>query len=196
MTMSREIFLQKQDLRNTMRKRHMELNASIPQAAKKVRDLFLRHITLPKESLIALTVAQNGELDPLPLGLALLEQQHRLCLPIVTGKNKPLLFRAWKPGDSLKTGKYNILEPLPSADIIEPDVLLIPLLAFDRQGNRLGQGGGYYDRTLASLRGKTKILAIGLGFAAQQVPIVPCHRNDQRLNIIVTENEIIRMNGV
>ena len=176
-----------------MRERRREACRQNPDAPLALRDLFLNTIALPSSSSIALTIAQKDEIDPLPLALSLAAMGHRLCLPCVTGKDAPLTFRLWQPGDDLVPGFLNIPEPRSEAPALEPEVFLVPLLAFDRQGNRLGQGGGYYDRTLAQLRTRREIMAVGLGFAAQEAPSVPIGPDDARLDIIATEKEIIRL---
>ena len=186
---------QKQALSHIMLQRRREAWQQNPEAPLELRDLFLKALTLPVSSAVALTVAQKDEIDPLPLALSLAAMGHKLCLPCVIDKDQPLTFRLWQPGDVLAPGPLAIPEPLPEAPVIEPEVLLIPLLAFDRNGNRLGQGGGYYDRTLAQLRAGHKILAIGLGFAAQEMPSIPSGPNDASLDIVVTEREFIRPTG-
>ena len=109
----------------------------------------------------------------------------RTCLPVVTPLGNPLTFRAWAPGQPLVARTWGIREPADDAAEIEPDVLLIPLLAFDRRGVRLGYGGGYYDRTLETLRARKRVTAIGLGFAEQEVAQAPCGRHDQRLDWVL-----------
>ncbi|MDO8608627.1 MAG: 5-formyltetrahydrofolate cyclo-ligase [Phaeospirillum sp.] len=129
----------------------------------------------------------GDELDPRPLMLALAEMGCRLALPVVVGPGLALLFRGWRPGDEMEVGGHGTSHPLAHAASLRPSVVLTPLLAFDRKGFRLGYGGGYYDRTLARLRGDGGVLAIGLGFAAQEVPAVPVEPWDQPLDMIMTE---------
>ncbi len=181
----------KKSLRSRMRALRTKAAAKHPDAALDIRELFLKSIALPPEVCVGLTIAHQDELDPLPLGLALLAKGHPLCLPAVIGKSRPLVFRAWKPGDPLIHGPIGILQPLKNAPIARPSVLLVPLLAFDRRGYRLGQGGGYYDRTLAELRKEPHLLAVGLGYAAQEVEAVPAAAHDMRLDAILTEMEVI-----
>lgn len=130
----------------------------------------------------------RDELDPRPL----LEALHRrgcVCsLPAVVTAGEPLAFRRWAPGSPLVPGPFGTSEPAPDAPPLSPALLLVPLLAFDRRGHRLGYGGGFYDRTLADLRARGKITAIGLGFAGQEVEAVPDDAGDQRLDWLVTEN--------
>jgi len=129
----------------------------------------------------------GSEIDCLPLLARLAAAGHATCLPIVAKRNQPLVFRRWAPGEPLIDGLGGIPVPPRDAPVIEPDVLLVPLLAFDRQGYRLGYGGGYYDRTLTALRAKKPIQAIGLAFSAQEVPAVPRLDYDARLDGFLTE---------
>ncbi len=137
----------------------------------------------------------GNELDTGPLVAALDRLGCRLALPVVGRKGHPLLFRPWKPGDEMKPGPFGILQPLPEKGNVVPDLFLTPLLLFDRDGYRLGYGGGFYDRTLAAARAKKKILAIGLGFEDQAFPRVPRESFDERLDGVMTEEGLIRCNG-
>jgi 5-formyltetrahydrofolate cyclo-ligase len=114
------------------------------------------------------------------------------ALPVVIAKNTPLVFRLWAPGDALVLGRWNIQIPPESAPEVLPDVLLVPLLAFDRKGFRLGYGGGFYDRTLEKLRALKKVTAIGIAYAGQEVDAVPHEDFDQRLDWIMTEKETFK----
>jgi 5-formyltetrahydrofolate cyclo-ligase len=110
-----------------------------------------------------------------------------LALPVVQAKGQPLLFRAWRPGDSLEAGVFGTLQPSARREALEPEALLVPLLACDEDGWRLGYGGGFYDRTLASLRAKRKVTAVGVAFNAQLIPGVPHGPDDQRLDWLLTD---------
>lgn len=110
----------------------------------------------------------------------------QLALPVMQGKGNPLLFRAWAPGDAMDSGVWGIAEPKADKPAVEPDVLLMPLLAFDRQGWRLGYGGGFYDRTLQGLRARKPVIAVGLGYDEQEVDAVPRLDYDQRLDWVLT----------
>ena len=131
----------------------------------------------------------RGEADPRP---ALAAHAGPVCLPVVEARGRPLRFRRWAPGDPLVSGAYGAMVPAEDAGELAPDVLIVPLLAFDRAGYRLGYGGGFYDRTLQALRATGPRQAIGLAFAAQEVAAVPRTATDQPLDLIVTEAEIIR----
>ncbi len=130
----------------------------------------------------------RGEADPVP---AMRDHSGLLCLPVVPGKAVPLIFRQWQ-GEPLDAGPFGTSHPSESSPVLRPEVLIVPLAAFDRAGNRIGYGGGYYDRTLELLRSQGSVIAIGLAFASQELPQVPVEAFDQPLDLIVTCREIIR----
>jgi 5-formyltetrahydrofolate cyclo-ligase len=111
---------------------------------------------------------------------------------VVAKKGQPLVFRAWVPGDAMDKGVWGIPEPKPDKPVLEPDILLVPLLAFDVDGCRLGYGGGFYDRTLARLRAIKPVVAIGLAYDEQRVNAVPHLDYDQRLDWVLTPSGPIR----
>jgi 5-formyltetrahydrofolate cyclo-ligase len=131
-------------------------------------------------------LAFGDELDPGPLLDSLHRKGHRLCLPVMQGRSTALIFRCWRPGDALTAVQWGIREPLRAQPELVPDVVLVPLLAFDKNGQRLGYGGGYYDRTLAALRTVKPLLAIGLAFDEQEVDAVPHLDYDQKLDGVLT----------
>jgi 5-formyltetrahydrofolate cyclo-ligase len=114
-----------------------------------------------------------------------------LALPAIAGRGKPLIMRAWTFGEPLASGQWGIREPVPEAPEVAPDVLIVPLAAFDRDGHRIGYGAGYYDMTINALRAKKKVTAIGIAFAAQEIPKVPATQRDARLDLVLTERETI-----
>jgi 5-formyltetrahydrofolate cyclo-ligase len=129
----------------------------------------------------------RSEIDPVPLMRALAALGARLALPAVMARGKSLAFRAWSPDDRLMLGPLGILEPSPAAAELVPDIMLVPLAAFDRAGHRIGYGAGHYDYTLAHLR-KTKVItSIGLAFAAQEIEAVPALSHDVALDYVLTE---------
>jgi 5-formyltetrahydrofolate cyclo-ligase len=144
---------------------------------------------------IAGYVPIGSEIDPRPALSALAAAGARLVLPVAAARGDRLLFRNWSPGDPLVPGPFGTLNPVPGAPMTDPDVLLIPLLAFDATGHRLGYGAGYYDRTLAVLRSAGTILAIGLAYDAQEVPPLPSESHDQRLDMVVTDRRTLRFSG-
>lgn len=140
---------------------------------------------------VAAYVAMRTEIDPLP---ALRGWDAPLGLPIVEAKGRPLRFRAWEPGAPLVSGGFGTLVPEAGA-WVEPLVLVVPLVAFDRRGGRLGYGGGFYDRTLAGLRERGPVTAIGFAWAAQEDAGLPLEPTDAPLDLVVTEAEVIRPLG-
>jgi len=128
----------------------------------------------------------SDELRLWPLLRRLSGEGVRLALPVMQGKGKPLVFRTWTPGDAMDSGVWGIAEPKADKPVVEPDILLMPLLAFDRQGWRLGYGGGFYDRTLQGLRARKQVIAVGLGYDEQEVDAVPRLDYDQRLDWVLT----------
>lgn len=128
----------------------------------------------------------GAEIDPTPLMSRLASEGYGLCLPVMEAKGRPLMFRAWAPGDPLAEVMWGIREPLDTRPLVEPDLVLGPLLAFDAQGYRLGYGGGFYDRTLARLRALKPVIAVGLAFDEQRVDAVPHADYDERLDWVLT----------
>lgn len=112
-------------------------------------------------------------------------------LPVTGRRGTPLTFRRWHPDVPLVPGKMDIPEPPPEAETVEPDLLFVPLAAFDRRGHRIGYGAGFYDRTLAALRAKKTVVAVGLAYAAQEVLFVPAEEHDQPLDFVVTDKDTI-----
>jgi 5-formyltetrahydrofolate cyclo-ligase len=133
----------------------------------------------------------RSEINPVPLMRAFARAGAALALPVVAGRGKPLIMRAWDFGRALTAGVWGIREPAADAPEIDPDVLIVPLAAFDRAGHRIGYGAGYYDMTIARLRSIKPVMAIGLAFAAQEIPHVPATERDARLDLVLTEREII-----
>ena len=132
----------------------------------------------------------RSEVDPLPLMRMLATRGARLALPAVMARGKSLAFRAWSPADRLMLGPLGILEPSPVAAEIAPDIMLVPLAAFDRIGHRIGYGAGHYDFTLAHLRKTKAITAIGLAFAVQEIAAVPALAHDVALDYVLTETKL------
>jgi 5-formyltetrahydrofolate cyclo-ligase len=128
----------------------------------------------------------RSEIDPLPAMMALHGLGYRVCVPVIEGPGRPLAFRAWTPESRTERGPLGVRVPV-GGDPLDPDLLLVPLLAFDAQGYRLGYGGGFYDRTLAARRATGPLQAIGFAYAAQQVARVPHGPDDQHLDAVATE---------
>lgn len=149
-------------------------------------------LALPLDAVIALYWPLNHELDPRPLAERLLKAGRPLALPAVLGPEQALAFHAWAPGQALCADRYGIMTPLAAAPLVRPRVIVVPLLAFDAGGVRLGYGGGYYDRTLKALRhdGGPRVSAIGFAFAGQQVARLPHHAGDERLDAVATNHSV------
>jgi 5-formyltetrahydrofolate cyclo-ligase len=133
----------------------------------------------------------KSEINPIPLMRKLADAGATLALPVVAGKGKPLIMRAWRLGEPLASGVWGIREPKPDAPEVFPDILIVPLLAFDRRGHRIGYGAGYFDMTIAALRASKPVVAAGIAFAAQEIAEVPTTPRDARLDLVLTEREVI-----
>jgi 5-formyltetrahydrofolate cyclo-ligase len=132
----------------------------------------------------------RNEIDPAPLMRKLAEAGAKLALPAVLARGKSLAFRAWSPDDRLMLGPLGIPEPSPAAAELVPDIMLIPLAAFDASGHRIGYGAGHYDYTLAHLRKVKVIAAIGIAFAVQQIKAIPALPHDVALDYVLTEKKV------
>jgi 5-formyltetrahydrofolate cyclo-ligase len=163
---------------------HARLGSAAPEA-------LLRHfkasIDLPRGAVVSGYWPGRSEIDVRPLLAYLARAGHELALPVVTARGRPLLFRRWRPGDVMESRPFGLQEPAASAPELRPQALLVPFLAVDGEGYRIGYGAGYYDRTLASLRAEAPILAIGVGYEAQRVARLPRDAHDEPLDRLVTE---------
>lgn len=137
------------------------------------------------------TVPFRGELDPRPVLEHLRQRGAAIALPRVVRRGLPLTFHSWTPSTRFETSRFGVDEPVATTPEVTPELLLVPLLAFDRTGARLGYGGGFYDLTLASLRAKGRVVAVGFAWSIQEVPRVPTEPHDQRLDAVLTEREWI-----
>jgi 5-formyltetrahydrofolate cyclo-ligase len=133
----------------------------------------------------------KSEINPLPLMRRCADAGAALALPVVAGRGQPLIMRAWDFGQALGSGVWGIREPQPESPEVYPDVLFVPLLAFDRYGHRIGYGAGYYDMTIARLRALKTVTAIGVAFATQEIDEVPVTPRDARLDLMLTEHGMI-----
>jgi 5-formyltetrahydrofolate cyclo-ligase len=133
----------------------------------------------------------KSEINPLPLMRKLAAAGARLALPVVAGRGKPLIMRSYAFGQPLNEGVWGIREPKPDAPEVDPDILIVPLAAFDRRGHRIGYGAGYYDMTIHRLRSIKSVVAVGIAYAAQEVPEVPVTARDEPLDLVLTEQDVI-----
>jgi 5-formyltetrahydrofolate cyclo-ligase len=134
---------------------------------------------------------KGDEIDVCPLLTALHDDGYAVALPATPAEAGPLAFRVWTPASQLATGAFGVSEPAPDAAPAEPDALLIPLLAVDLDGYRLGYGGGYYDRTLDALRARGRVIAIGVAYETQRIERLPRGAHDHRLDWLLTEKRLL-----
>lgn len=195
---------EKQELRRIAKERRASLaRQGGKDAAENLADNFFRFTKVIETGGqgISRTVAgywpMADEIDVRPLMTRLFEDGRTVALPVVVAKEEPLAFRRWQPGMALEAGGFGTRhpgpDPRPEAPEIVPDILLVPLLAFDDRGFRLGWGGGFYDRTLSRLRAAGDITAVGIAYQGQKVDSVPHSSHDEPLNRVVTDEEILEI---
>lgn len=167
--------------------RRKQAFASIPDAPDRAAKVFLGSFDPQPGDILAAYRPIRTELDPTPVMETLHARGVRLCVPVVIGKGRPLVFRHWTPGCAMEEQDFGVSIPTDPVEII-PTMILAPMVAFDRTGTRLGYGGGFYDRTVAAL----KVPFIGFAFAAQEAGSLPRTATDIPLNAIVTESGLVR----
>jgi len=172
-------------VRRQARRARLMLAAAAPDASVHAAAHFAR-ADLPAFKVAAVYRPMGGELDPGPLAQVLRLRGAVIALPVVVASSTPLIFRAAE-GAELRPDALGLMAPGPDAENLEPDLIITPLLAFDRKGARLGQGGGFYDRTLAHLRRRGQVFALGLAYAGQAVDHLPTYAFDQPLDGVLTE---------
>ncbi len=174
--------IDKHELRAAMRATRKRLAGLDPEASLRAAE----HVAdLPPGETVAVYRAIGSELDAEALSLTLARAGRSLCLPVVIQRDAPMVFRRWSPGEPLELDEAGVPAPFPLAATVTPDLIVTPLLAFDAHGGRLGQGGGYYDRTFAAL---PDVLRIGLAFAGQELEKLPLEPHDIRLHGVLTES--------
>ena len=176
----------KNHIRESFKAHRASLARGCPDFATRIAR-FVDDIAVAKGAVVSFYWPMGDEADPRDLAKALAARGHRLALPVVVAKKSPLHFRSWREGDALVVHSFGMHEPAESAPRVTPDVLLVPLLAFDSKGTRLGYGGGFYDRTLHALAAKR---AIGIAFAGQEADELPYHAHDHPLDAVVTEKGV------
>jgi len=184
---------EKAALRKALLSRRTEIAAGGAGAC--LVEQFAHGIVIPSVAAVSVFIPINGEIDVAPLTCQIRRAGHSVLLPVTPAAPGALRFRLWHEGEALVDGPFGTREPPPEAAEGKPNLLIVPLLGFDRAGRRIGYGGGYYDRTLSALRRSGRVTAVGVAFAAQEVPEVPHHRWDEILDWIVTEDEAIRVHG-
>lgn len=183
--------LDKAVLRDIAFAHRKSLSEQTRAAAAEVISLREFPVAMAPGAVVAGYMPIRHEIDPRPLLRALAERGARTAMPTIAARDAPLIFRAWRDGDPLRRGALGIQEPLGEAEILVPDIVLVPLAAFDRTGQRIGYGAGHYDRALSKLRLEKRIVAVGLAFAVQEIAHVPAEPHDVALDHVLTENEII-----
>ncbi len=182
-------------LRLFVRNRRKELALEHPEADWMIVDVARGPLAArfpdPQGKVAALYAGLGAEIDPRHLAAWLIEQGWTLALPRVEGEDGHMVFRQWAPGDTLVHDEAGLNAPEESKPALEPDLVIAPLLGFDREGRRLGQGGGYYDRALEALRARKDVFVLGLGYVGQETHGLPDEPHDQRLDAILTESEYI-----
>jgi 5-formyltetrahydrofolate cyclo-ligase len=183
------------DLKATLRREAMARREALPTVDRVAAAQTIAARGLPAKVVPGNTVSGysplKSEISPMPLLRRCADDGAALALPVVVGRGHPLIMRGWAFGAPLTSGVWGIRQPPPAAPEVFPDILIVPLLAFDRRGHRVGYGAGYYDMTLARLRAMKKVTAIGIAFAAQEVDTVPTTPRDAPLDFVLTEREII-----
>ena len=188
------LIAEKKQLRNTAEKRRQFLFQSKGiYASKRLAKNFCNTWSPANGSIISAFWPFRTELDVRPLINHLFGLGYTIALPEITSKYEPLIFREWNPGQNLIKDNFGVMCLPKTAKIKKPDWLLVPLLAFDKNGFRLGYGGGFYDITLKSLREEKNIFAVGVGFEGQMIERVPYARHDIRLNAVLTEGAVFIM---
>ncbi len=173
-------------LRESAKARRAVLACGCPDFAERVAR-FAGDLTIAEGAVVSFYWPMGDEADPRTLVNALAARGRTLALPVVGAKRSPLHFRMWREGDPLIVHAFGMHEPGERARAVTPDVLLVPLLAFDARGTRLGYGGGFYDRTLHALKAKR---AIGVAYAGQEVETLPCQPHDHPLDAVITEKGV------
>ncbi|NQU60979.1 MAG: 5-formyltetrahydrofolate cyclo-ligase [Rhodospirillales bacterium] len=186
----------KQDLRLRAKEKRSQAvaDAGSEAAVRLVGNFIHAASSFPQtDSAVAAYWPMANEIDVRPLMKELHGQDRAVALPVVAGAAKPLIFRRWVPGMELEEGGFGTHHPGPEAPEIIPGILLVPLLAFDAQGFRLGWGGGFYDRTLAELRAAGTVLAVGVAYSGQKVDRVPKDSHDEALDWIITDRDVLEI---
>lgn len=184
--------LDKTALRARLRTLRRRLADEIPDAATLAAALVPLERLPPFESFSGYH-PMGSEFDPRPLMRRLAERGATPALPVAASRDAPLEFREWDPREGLEPDAFGIPAPPLWAAAVVPDLVLTPVLGFDRQGNRLGQGAGHYDRTLSNLRAAKPVFVLGLAYSGQEVDELPAEAHDERLDAILTETGYIEV---
>ncbi len=183
----------KELIRKQAAERRAALTSRIAELSQALAQQFLAQVPVPQNAVVSSYWAIGDEADPQFLERELRRRGHRIVMPRVAGRNQPLDFHLWEDGVKLVRGGFGLSEPSRDWPKLDPDVLIVPLLAFDGAGYRVGYGAGYYDRTIRGLRMAKSTTAAGFAFAIQEFPELPHLAHDEKLDWIVTENGVRRI---
>jgi 5-formyltetrahydrofolate cyclo-ligase len=188
---SESILATKAEFRRAALQRRDQLEPEMRATAAQMvasRDL---PVDLPRGAVVSGFSPIRSEINPMPLLRRFADAGAELALPTIVARGKALSFRAWTFGQELQRGQWGIREPKGDCPELHPDVLIVPLAAFDRRGNRIGYGAGYYDLTLTALRAMKPIMAVGIAYAVQEIDAVPALPHDAPLDLVLTERAVI-----
>ncbi len=184
-----------QNRKNELRTAALTLRDALPPSLRQIAAEAIAKRPLPLAVTPGVIVSgfspMKSEINPLPLLRKFAEAGAGLALPCIAGRGHPLIMRSWDFGGALASGQWGIREPTADAPEVAPDIVIVPLAAFDRAGQRIGYGAGYYDMTLHKLRALKPVLAIGIAFASQETARIPATERDERLDLVLTEREVI-----
>jgi 5-formyltetrahydrofolate cyclo-ligase len=166
-------------------RRKAAFDTAIPGAAGRLSEVLAGYRGVPLSGYMPI----RTEIDPMP-AMSEAAAHGPVGVPVITAKGQALRFSRWEPGCELVQGPFGAMIPA-MADFLDPEILIVPLVAFDAQGGRLGYGGGFYDRTLEQLRAARPTLAIGFAFDAQEADELPLEPTDQPLDMVVTESRVL-----
>jgi len=186
---------QKTELRNATLAKRDAMPADLRQRGGEIIAARPFPVAIAPGTIVSGFMPLKSEINPLPLMKALAAAGAKLALPAIAGRGKPLTMRAYAFGDEFARGQWGIREPKPEAPEVFADVLLVPLACFDRAGQRIGYGAGYYDMTIRRLRDMKKVVAVGIAFAGQEIAKVPATDRDERLDLVLTETDVIDFRG-
>lgn len=182
--------IDKSQLRKIAKARRYEISQSDNDAANRLFSNF--NFPISDNNIVSGFIPIGSEIDPRNLMGEIAKKGAKLCLPRINSETNNIDFHEYDLGDELEIGKMGLKEPFLNKKIIDPDIILVPLLAFDEKLYRLGYGGGYYDRAIAKLRQVKKIITIGIGFDVQKVDNIPVEPHDQKLDFILTEEKLYK----
>lgn len=181
---------EKQSIRQNAKKFRDQL-AVLPEHAIEAAENFIRAIPIPQNAIVSVYYPIGSEIDPSPMVEQLWQKNIKVCLPCIEAGERGLKFAPWRRQTKLDGGKFGTAEPSDKSIFYDPDIVIVPLLAFDQRGNRMGYGQGHYDETLRELRAKKDVLAVGLAYTEQAVLLaLPTEPHDQKLDLVVTPQRV------